>query len=77
MKEDLINALYLALMESKDTDKDIIGNQDKALQALYDDRIAPHINDDNLLADLSKIMETASRAAFAKAFEAMAALTQN
>lgn len=77
MKEDLINALYLALMESKDTDKDIIGNQDKALQALYDDRIAPHINDDNLLGDLSEIMETASRAAFAKAFEAMAALTEN
>ena len=77
MKEDLINALYLALMESKDTDKDIIANQDKALQALYDDRIAPYVKDDNLLADLSEIMETASRAAFAKAFEAMAALTQN
>ena len=77
MKENLINAMYDALMESKDSDRDVIGNQDKALQALYDDRIAPHIQDDNLLGDLSEIMDRAARAAFAKAFEAMAALTTN
>lgn len=78
MKAKLINALYDALYDTNSVScNDIIANQDTALINLYDERIAPHIQDENLLSDLSEILDKASRAAFAKAFEAMAALTQN
>lgn len=74
MKDILIAAMYAALQDEDNSEKDIINHQDEALLEIFEKRIAPYTNDEALYSDLMEILITASKAAFAKGIEAVTAV---
>lgn len=76
MKEVLIQAMFEALQDNN-SGRDVIDNQDEAIGKLYYERIAPHIDDETILAELLEILNKATLAAFTKGIEAIGTFTSN